>query len=176
MRKFLAGVSSFSLVVTCPGAALAQDPVLATSQGGSQERAFCRTPAPLPDLGRENEGDPQQQRPRVPYPAVSSAPPAPPAVAPSPPARVDREEVVIVTGSRVKSARTPADAPPAPATTASGETVAAPKPMATTPGYSSPPSSPASMPRPPRPVPAPQSGLLTAGEHDDLLNPELYAQ
>ncbi len=38
------------------------------------------------------------------------------------------------------------------------------------------------MPRPlpvppplPRPQPLPQSGLLTAGEHDDLLNPELYA-
>lgn len=31
-------------------------------------------------------------------------------------------------------------------------------------------------PRPwPRPRPQPQSGLLTAGEHDDLLNPELYA-
>lgn len=29
-------------------------------------------------------------------------------------------------------------------------------------------------PRPPRPQPEPQSGLLTAGEHDDLLNPELY--
>jgi hypothetical protein len=27
----------------------------------------------------------------------------------------------------------------------------------------------------PRPSPPPQSGLLTAGEHDDLLNPELYA-
>lgn len=33
------------------------------------------------------------------------------------------------------------------------------------------------MPVPPRPYPPrqPQSGLLTAGEHDDLLNPELYA-
>ncbi len=29
--------------------------------------------------------------------------------------------------------------------------------------------------RPRRPPPRPQSGLLTAGEHDDLLNPELYA-
>ena len=31
------------------------------------------------------------------------------------------------------------------------------------------------VPFPPRPQPEPQSGLLTAGEHDDLLNPELYA-
>jgi Mg-chelatase subunit ChlD len=30
-------------------------------------------------------------------------------------------------------------------------------------------------PHPPYPRPRPQSGLLTAGEHDDLLNPELYA-
>jgi hypothetical protein len=29
--------------------------------------------------------------------------------------------------------------------------------------------------RPPRPQQQPQSGLLTAGDHDDLLNPELYA-
>src|SRR5690606_35261121 len=27
----------------------------------------------------------------------------------------------------------------------------------------------------PWPQPQPQSGILTAGEHDDLLNPELYA-
>jgi hypothetical protein len=38
-------------------------------------------------------------------------------------------------------------------------------------------SAPIAMPSPPRPYPQPQpqSGLLTAGEHDDLLNPELYA-
>lgn len=30
-------------------------------------------------------------------------------------------------------------------------------------------------PYPRRPQPTPQAGLLTAGEHDDLLNPELYA-
>ncbi len=33
----------------------------------------------------------------------------------------------------------------------------------------------ATTPYPRRPPPRPQSGLLTAGEHDDLLNPELYA-
>ena len=31
-------------------------------------------------------------------------------------------------------------------------------------------------PVPPRPQPRPQSGLLTAGDHDDLLNPDLYAE
>jgi Mg-chelatase subunit ChlD len=31
-------------------------------------------------------------------------------------------------------------------------------------------------PYPPRPRPYPQAGMLTAGEHDDLLNPELYAE
>ncbi|HMP44058.1 MAG TPA: VWA domain-containing protein, partial [Sphingopyxis sp.] len=38
-------------------------------------------------------------------------------------------------------------------------------------------SPPIIPPRPPRPYPQPQpqSGILTAGEHDDLLNPELYA-
>ncbi len=40
-------------------------------------------------------------------------------------------------------------------------------------------SRPVPMPPPgrrPPPRPQPQSGLLTAGEHDDLLNPELYAE
>ncbi|MCA0977882.1 VWA domain-containing protein [Qipengyuania flava] len=41
-------------------------------------------------------------------------------------------------------------------------------PASAMPGYPRP-----VMPRPPQPNP--QSGLLTAGEHDDLLNPELYA-
>ena len=37
-------------------------------------------------------------------------------------------------------------------------------------------SAESSAPMPPGPrLPRPQSGLLTAGEHDDLLNPELYA-
>lgn len=34
---------------------------------------------------------------------------------------------------------------------------------------------PGAVPPRPYPRPQPQSGLLTAGEHDDLLNPELYA-
>jgi hypothetical protein len=38
------------------------------------------------------------------------------------------------------------------------------------PAYHRPP-----YPRPPYPRPQPQSGLLTAGDHDDLLNPDLYA-
>lgn len=32
------------------------------------------------------------------------------------------------------------------------------------------------LPPRPRPQPQPQAGLLTAGEHDDLLNPQLYAR
>jgi hypothetical protein len=60
------------------------------------------------------------------------------------------EEAIAVMGSRVGSS-----APAAPMPVVEGEARVAP-------GFH-------------RPRPQPQSGLLTAGDHDDLLNPELYA-
>jgi hypothetical protein len=76
---------------------------------------------------------------------------------------------VVVTGSRVS--RPPLESPSAVTVVGSGEAGAA--------------SSAAPPPPPPvasdsrfatsRPHAQPQSGLLTAGDHDDLLNPELYA-
>jgi Mg-chelatase subunit ChlD len=69
-------------------------------------------------------------------------------------------ESISVTGSRSAS---PASEKSTPLSTAD-DYVDEARPA---PGYHRPP--------PPRPRPQPQSGLLTAGDHDDLLNPELYA-
>lgn len=96
-------------------------------------------------------------------------------MAPPPPAYIDDDGTaeVMVTGSRIRSpmleSASPvtvigteelradaSDAPPVPGSTADARIM--------------PPSPPRPYPRP-----QPQSGILTAGEHDDLLNPELYA-
>lgn len=96
-----------------------------------------------------------------------SPPPAPAPPPPPPPARAtDEAEAVVVTGGRIREKAM--DAPSVAAEAAEVSTAM--------PGYerTSPPR-PILPPVPPRPQPQPQSGLLTAGEHDDLLNPELYA-
>jgi hypothetical protein len=65
------------------------------------------------------------------------------------------DESISVTGSRVASSKGESSSPVTSVDVAESRVA---------PGY---------YPRPPRPQP--QSGLLTAGDHDDLLNPELYA-
>jgi len=127
---------------------------------------FCRQPAALPDLGPEVEN--QQERSETKgfarRAAVAESALAMPAVAPPPPPppppvstavmadEAGASDSVVVTGSRIAGAvdkASPSSRPPIR------------------------PGPPLPDPRPPQP--APQSGLLTAGEHDDLLNPELYA-
>lgn len=89
--------------------------------------------------------------------ATAPIPPPPPpiAMAASPTAREDRVEYsgppVVVTGSRVTDAGSAA-APPR-------SVIPGPRP-----------------PIPPRPSPTPQAGLLTAADHDDLLNPDFYSR
>lgn len=80
---------------------------------------------------------------------------------------------VVVTGSRIARAEMEMAAPVAVVSAEAAADVAAPsEARRPAPGTSMP-----VPPRPtPRPQPEPQSGLLTAGEHDDLLNPELYAR
>ncbi|WP_108791174.1 VWA domain-containing protein [Erythrobacter sp. Alg231-14] len=122
-------------------------------------RDYCRRPAALPDLGDEQQVN-QQSKPSSPRGgrAYSSAAPAPPmAVAAPPPPSAEAAgsgDTISVTGSRAAAG-------------ADRSAVARslpPRPRPPMPG-----------PIPPRPPqPQPQSGLLTAGEHDDLLNPELY--
>jgi hypothetical protein len=139
----------------------------AAAQG---QEPLCRRPAALPPLPPEARvRDPQQRRYRSdggPMAVFSPpAPPPPPAYVPPPMAPEpvpessgaisDEESAVAVTGSR-----------------AAGPDVASSPPILepddripearVAPGFH-------------RPRPQPQSGLLTAGDHDDLLNPELYA-
>ncbi len=123
-------------------------------------QGFCRTPAPLPQLGAETSRRQDVQIPReeardrlghiksAPS-AVAAPPPPPPAPPPASMAdRVDESESVVATGSRDGGASDRA--------------------MSVAPEGKI-------MPRRPYPQPQPLSGILTAGEHDDLLNPELYA-
>ncbi len=77
-------------------------------------------------------------------------------------------EAITVTGSRIDSRARESASPVSTidiegAGPLSSDTVSRPVPR--------PPTGPR-----PRPQTPPQSGLLTAGEHDDLLNPELYAE
>lgn len=93
------------------------------------------------------------------YPAAPP-PPAPP----PPPVAAEGYDAgagdMVVTSSRVASPRSAPEAS-APAMETAGRADRRMMP-------------PYPYPTPPRP-PRPQAGLLTAGEHDDLLNPELYA-
>ena len=87
-------------------------------------------------------------------------------MAPPAPSYADEATDVVVTGSSI--------APPPAASSADGYTAES-SAKSVVPGSSADSRLP-SPPRPyPRPQPQPQSGILTAGEHDDLLNPELYA-
>lgn len=163
-RRMHKGLSALAIV-----AMLAQGPVAvaapeAASRAGPQ--GLCRSPDPLPLLGVETfEG---QQRPR-----------------PEPMGKGGRP--VRVAAAPIAVPAPPPPAPPAPASDAFS--VALPVPTdGAAPAEARPVTSEASRttdgttrimppypPYPPRPQPRPQSGLLTAGEHDDLLNPELYA-
>jgi hypothetical protein len=120
------------------------------------QEPLCRQAPSLPVLPPEPRPRTNQQREDDSYPAPEVFEPV--AEAP-PPVAADTarggESRIVVTGSRV--AASPAARSPEAST---GDRMAAP-PVGT--GY-----------YPPRPS-EPQSGLLTAGEHDDLLNPDLYA-
>ncbi|HEX8263591.1 MAG TPA: vWA domain-containing protein, partial [Allosphingosinicella sp.] len=133
---------------------------------------LCRRPAALPPLPPERADDQQQQNrhggPPVMAP-VMELPPPPPAPPPPPPpmaaepmapeASADSsggESAISVTGSRV-APPTPAPSAPIPPAV-DGRSAEARVGL----GFH-------------RPRPQPQAGLLTAGDHDDLLNPELDA-
>lgn len=143
--------------------------------GAAQAREpLCRRAAALPALPPEPRVQDQQRRHRPEGGALASpvfappspmAPPPPPSPAfepppvgePAPMPETSSEAGSIsVTGSRVDSSdTTPLDT--------SVDSVAEAR------------SAPGIHPPRPYPRPRPQSGLLTAGDHDDLLNPELYA-
>ena len=172
MRSFMSSVSLAALLVTGVPALgqAAPEPdegSLPTAPPDQRhaERQLCRTPAALPLLGPETgraiverqSGRSKTSDARVEEAAV---PPPPPPV--SAPVSAESGESIVVTGSRVE--RRAMDAP-TPVTAVESEAPVADRAM---PGYPT-------LPAPPRRQPPAQSGLLTAGEHDDLLNPELYA-
>lgn len=147
MRKSVSFICSLSLVL--PGlsaASVAQD----APPDPAPREGYCRLPAELPDLGAEAAADQQGRkgdRADVDAPALGA---------------------ITVTGSRrversLDMASPVAVAPP-PVDAESSEAA------------DMGPIRPGPPPPPSKPQPRPQSGLLTAGEHDDLLNPELYAE
>lgn len=166
--RLLTGVTMFALLASAPA------PIpFAMAHARFSDQGFCRNAAPLPQL--DPEAGPRQQareddRYRVPPPPSVSAPAAPPPPSGGYADASDGSEVV-VTGSRISR---PMLESASPVTVIGAEDSAAERsaePPAT--GSS---TDARSMPPPRRyPRPQPQSGILTAGEHDDLLNPELYA-
>ncbi|WP_249339998.1 vWA domain-containing protein [Sphingopyxis sp. L1A2A] len=187
--KFLTSATLFALLVT--GADPVPVAAIQTREGLGQ--GFCRTADPLPRL------DPEAQQPRQQANGVTKTkrggardrdaslasepapPPPPPPPAPPPPLAsvapgygdVDDAADVIVSGSR---SSLPAYVSPSPATTISADDAGEARSVAP-PVTKSSADARIAPPYPPRPYPRPQpqSGVLTAGEHDDLLNPELYA-
>ncbi len=167
-RLGLLGVTALGLgsVAVVPG-------VFAPTAAAQAREPLCRRAAALPALPPETRvrDDDQQRTPPsgmpVPMEApVMSAPPAPPPPVPMPmpeamyePGAADSSsgEDMIVTGSRVRGS---AKARPSMPLSTADDYVAEAR---IAPGHHRPPG------------PRPQSGLLTAGDHDDLLNPELYA-
>lgn len=174
--RFLTSVTMVAVLVSAP----APIPFAKAQSRFAPEQGFCRNAASLPNLGPEAR--PQQQgnddfktrgdgglaREAMPVEAAPPPPPPPP-MAPPPPSYSGEVSEVVVTGSRTADGSGDAASsealPPPPASA---------EPSA---GSSSDFSrvSPGVLPPRPYPRPQPQSGILTAGEHDDLLNPELYA-
>jgi len=158
--------STVSLMAMTSLVAIAPPSAVAKPGGGPAVRyqtGFCAGAPALPDLGAERawNGNQQSHRDRITVSAhrtgeamAMGAPPPPP---PPPP-----------------------PAPPPPPPPAAGADAGAAERAAPIPGGGYAPDTAESAriaPSPPkRPGPAPQAGILTAGEHDDLLNPELYAR
>ncbi|WP_298302813.1 VWA domain-containing protein [uncultured Erythrobacter sp.] len=163
-RKSVAVFACFGLVSSISN----PTPSRAETRIAAPEGGFCRTPSALPDLGEEPQFNQQQTETRKrersePTPASPAPPPPPPST--SDVAADDDGMSIVVTGSRAEE--TVYDSPVA-VSSVSAEEGSSSADRVAPPGI---------MPSPPpdRPQPRPQSGLLTAGEHDDLLNPELYA-
>ncbi|HEX8063042.1 MAG TPA: VWA domain-containing protein [Allosphingosinicella sp.] len=164
-RFGIAGLSTIGLCLAAAG--------VVPGEAAQGREPLCRRAATLPVLPPEPAfRDRDQDRtppPGMPVPLLEAAPvmPAPPPPPPPPPpayapepvpsAEASSADSITVTGSRADGAM------PAPAAPVSRADRAAES------------RTPLSYHRPPRPRPEPQSGLLTAGDHDDLLNPELYA-
>lgn len=159
----LSSVLGFS--VLSGSAPAASDQRVASAPAAADDRGLCRRApllAPLPPERRpQRRRSAFESRDLVTAPSPAAPEEAPPADAPPPPP---------------PPLPPPSIAPPpivaAPAAPSSADTIVTTAARARA---SDPRAGSAFVPRTPPPGPRPQSGLLTAGEHDDLLNPELYA-
>lgn len=161
----------FVVVITIAGLAVAAaaEPATRAVMPGRAGSGLCRHAPPLaalppeqvqqgrPDPRRGGRGDVPPAMVGMPTPVALAAPPPPPPPPPAAGLTADAASSIVVTGSKLSD-----KARAEPETGA--ETRAADTDDAR-----------AFMP-PRRPGPQPQAGILTAGEHDDLLNPELYAR
>ena len=206
MRHKLLNSIAIVTVVTATSSPVPLTPVAMAETQAPQ--GFCRTAAPLPDIGRERDWQAEQDRrdraiartersgddtvvveepALLPPPMVAPAPPPPlaPPPLPSSGGASDDDETgaISVTARRIE---VPTTEMALPVTTISSDELegggdegadviitgtridgSADRDRKPRRGEIAPPR--------PRPQPQPQAGLLTAGEHDDLLNPELYA-
>jgi hypothetical protein len=165
-RRRAAQLAIFSLSALGLALAAVVPSTLAPGAAAQAGEPLCRRAPSLPILPPESRVRANQQREDDSYPApeafapLMEAPPAPePAPPPPPPMAADTakgsESGIVVSGSRV------AASPAARSPEASTSDRVAEAPVGS--GYYR------------RRPSEPQSGLLTAGEHDDLLNPDLYA-
>lgn len=166
-----------AIALTALSASLLWTPAGVSAQQNFEERndGLCRrAPAPVV-LGAESERFSRNIEPSLRAPSPTSAPPAL-AVVIEPPAdglSAD-EESIVVTGTRLVRQDFEAISP---ITTVGAEELELTATL-TTEGLMETPETEASSAferRERRQQPRPEAGLLTAGDHDDLLNPELYA-
>lgn len=175
MRKPVGFVVGLALLVPGP-----MVPASAESGRPGQDQSWCRGPEALPRLDDESKQQrPQPQRDTRIYESAS------PIVAVDSDylgAAAEDDGEVIVTAARAEASasfagrersasweKSRGDSPPAPP-------APPPPPMASPVPDASTAEALRRIPGGVRPDYRPQSGLLTAGEHDDLLNPELYAE
>ncbi len=161
------GISVAAIIaMLAQGPAMAVPPERAAQQG---RQGLCYKPAPLPQLGPEAWNQQQRQRPH-PMPVAKSVR-TPTRDGASPPAPPPPEAESVEARASVPEIAGDAPAASAPADYAKVESSPPTPPAKVMPGEIA--GRPDRMP--PRPHPYPRAGLLTAGEHDDLLNPELYS-
>lgn len=163
MRYILSAGIGLSALLVSSGMAHTQLPAPSRNV---QPQPFCRNAAPLPILPIEVDRNRVQQQSLSSSHGRLRPPPPPPPVPPITPSTADAAMTAAAPPARSSVERAPGapSSKHAPESRTLGDTTSATvAPM---------------PPRPwpePRPQPRPQSGMLTAGEYDDVLNPELYA-
>ncbi len=175
LRSFVSVIAitaSLSAATPQSYAAQPQDGQQQNMQAQPNGGRFCRNAPALPELPPEISQNQQQgtrPTPRGRLGAVPPPPPPPPSpTAPYEAATDSGSSDVVVSGTAVRREASPPASPtpgsPSVGSMAGADDRATRRPPIMPPGP------------PPRPRPRPQSGILTAGEHDDLLNPLLYAR